>query len=121
MILREQCLFSIELKLRSNYDTLQHHIMIQLCKYFSCFFTVLCYTFIIIGMHVDLIMQDLCSDPTEQTLKPHYPSGGARDVVLLSYKPKHSRHDLMPTTTPGKMHRAGSTSVYCLCRLHEGI
>ena len=24
-------------------------------------------------------------------------------------------------TTPGKMHRAGSTSVYCVCRLHEGI
>ena len=33
----------------------------------------------------------------------------------------HSRHDLLPTTTPGKVHRAGSTSVYCLCRLHEGI
>ena len=25
----------------------------------------------------------------------------------------------MPTTTTRKVHRAGSTSVYCLCRLHE--
>ena len=42
--------------------------------------------------------------------------GGARDTVRLSFKQKHSRHDLLPTTTPGKMHRAGSTSVYCVCR-----
>ena len=63
----------------------------------------------------------LQQDPTEQTLKPHYPRGGARDTVWLSFKQKHSRHDLLPTTTPGKMHRAGSTSVYCVCRLHEGI
>ena len=40
---------------------------------------------------------------------------------ILLNKPKHNRHDLLPTTTPGKVHRAGSTSVYCLCRLHEGI
>ena len=46
---------------------------------------------------------------TEQTLKPHYPRGGARDTVWLSFKPKHSRRDLLPTTTPGKVHRAGST------------
>ena len=65
--------------------------------------------------------QDLCSDPTEQTLKPHYPRGGARDTVRLSFKQKHSRHDFRPTTTPGKMHRAGSTYVYCVSRLHEGI
>ena len=65
--------------------------------------------------------QDLCSNPTEQTLKPHYPRAGARDTVWLSFKQKYSRHDLLPTITPGKMHRAGSTSVYCLCRLHEGI
>ena len=32
---------------------------------------------------------------------------------------KYSRHDLLPTTTPGKMHRAGSTSVYCVCRLQR--
>ena len=63
--------------------------------------------------------QYLCSDPTEQTFK-HYPRGGARDTVRLSFKQNHSRHDLLPTTTPGKMHRAGSTSVYCV-RLHEGI
>ena len=59
--------------------------------------------------------------PAEQTLKPHYPKGGARDTVRLLFNPKHSRHDLLPTTTPGKGHRAGSTSVYCLCRLHKGI
>ena len=41
--------------------------------------------------------------------------------MRLSFKPKHGRHELLPTTTPGKIHRAGSTSVYCLCRLHEGI
>ena len=41
--------------------------------------------------------------------------------MWLSFKQKHSRHDLLPTTTPEKMHRAGSTSVYCVCRLHEGI
>ena len=63
--------------------------------------------------------QDLCSEATEQTLKPHYPIGGPRDTVQLLFKPKHSRHDLLPTTTPGKVHRAGSTSVYCLCRLHK--
>ena len=62
------------------------------------------------------IQQDLCSDPTEQILKPHYPRGGARDTVRLSFKQKHSRHDRLPMTTPGKMHR-----VYCLCRLYEGI
>ena len=37
------------------------------------------------------------------------------------FRSNHSRHDHLPTTTPGKVHRAGSTSVYCLCRLHEGI
>ena len=63
----------------------------------------------------------LFSEPTDQTLKPHHPRGDARDAVRLSFKPKHSRHDLLPMTTPGKVHRAGSTSVYCLCRLHEGI
>ena len=55
--------------------------------------------------------KDLCSDPTELTLKPHYPRGGVGDAVRLSFKPKHSRHDLLPTTTPGKVHRAGSTSL----------
>ena len=45
----------------------------------------------------------LCSDPTEQTLKPHYPRiSGARDTVWPSFKQKHSRHDLLPMTTPGK-------------------
>ena len=72
-------------------------------------------------MHLPSHLQDLCSDPTEQTLKPHYPRGGARHTVRLWFKPKHNRHDLMPTITPGKVHRAGSTSVYCLCRLHERI
>ena len=38
--------------------------------------------------------------------------------MRLLFKPKHSRHDLLLTTTPGKVHRAGSTSVYCLCQLH---
>ena len=57
----------------------------------------------------------------EHTLKLHYHRGGARDSARLSFKPKHSRHDLLATTTPGKVHRAGSTSVYCLCRLHECI
>ena len=33
--------------------------------------------------------QDLCSDPTEQTLNPYYSRGGARDVVRLSFIPKH--------------------------------
>ena len=33
----------------------------------------------------------------------------------------HIGHDLQPATTPGKVHRAGSTSVYCIYRLHEGI
>ena len=65
--------------------------------------------------------QDLCSDHTEHTVKPHYPRGGARDAVRLSIKPKHSRHDILPTTTPGKVHRAGSTPVYGLSRLPEGI
>ena len=60
-------------------------------------------------------------DPTEQTLKPHHPRGGARDAVRISFKPEHSGHDLMSATTPGKLHRAGSTSVYCLCPLLEGI
>ena len=55
------------------------------------------------------------------TLKPHYPRGGAKDTVWLSFKQKYSIHDLLPTTTPGKKHRAKSTSVYCVCRLHEGI
>ena len=41
--------------------------------------------------------------------------------MRLSFNQKHSRHDLLLTTTPGKMHRVGSTSVYCVCRLHEGI
>ena len=27
----------------------------------------------------------------------------------------------MHATTPGKVHRARSTSVYCLCQLHKGI
>ena len=49
--------------------------------------------------------------------QPHHP----RDVVWLSFKPKHSKHDLLPTTTPGKAYRARSTSVYCLCQLYEGI
>ena len=65
--------------------------------------------------------KDLCSGPNEQTLKTHHPRGGACDAVRLSFKPKHSRHDLLPKTTPGKVHRAGSTSVYCLSRLHTGI
>ena len=54
-------------------------------------------------------------------LSSHITPEGARDTVRLSFKQKHSGHDLLPTTTPGKMHRAGSTSVYCVCRLHEGI
>ena len=41
--------------------------------------------------------------------------------MRLSFKQKHSRHDLLPTTTPGKMHRVAIDSVYCVCRLHEGI
>ena len=30
--------------------------------------------------------QDLCSDHTEQTIKPHYPTGDARDTVRLLFK-----------------------------------
>ena len=30
--------------------------------------------------------QDLCSDPTKQTLKPDHPSGDARNAVRLSFK-----------------------------------
>ena len=52
--------------------------------------------------------QDLCSDPTEQNLKPHHPRGGERDTVRFSFKLQEK-------------HRAGSTCVYCLCRLREGI
>ena len=60
-------------------------------------------------------------DPTEQTLKLHHPSGGARDTVWLSFKPGHSGHDLLPATTPRKVHKSRSTSVYCLRRLHLAI
>ena len=44
----------------------------------------------------------LCSDPTEQTVKPHHPRGGARDAVWLSFEPEHRGHDILPTTTSGK-------------------
>ena len=30
------------------------------------------------------------------------PEGGAREAVRLSFRPKHSRHDLLPMTTPGR-------------------
>ena len=59
--------------------------------------------------------------PVHWVLKPQYLRAGARDTVRLSFKPNHSRHDFLPTTTQEKVHRAGSTSVYCLCHLHEGI
>ena len=59
--------------------------------------------------------------PTEQTLKPHHPRCVAGDAVRFSFKPQNNGCDLMPATTPGKEHRAESTPVYCLCRLHEGI
>ena len=42
------------------------------------------------------------SDPTEQTIQSHFPRGGARDAVCLSFKPEHSGHDLLPTKTPEK-------------------
>ena len=50
--------------------------------------------------------QDLYSDPTEQTLKPHNPRSGSRDAVWLSFEPEDSGHDLLPATTLGKVHRA---------------
>ena len=59
--------------------------------------------------------QYLCSDPTEITFKPHHPRG----AVQLSFKVIHSEPDLLPTTTPEKEHRAGSTSVYSLCFRHS--
>ena len=65
--------------------------------------------------------QDICSDPTEQTLKPRHPRGGARDSVWLSFEPEHSGHDILSATTPGKVNIARSTSVCCLSRLREGI
>ena len=65
--------------------------------------------------------QDSCYHPTEQTLKPNNPRGGARDVVRLSFEPDHSGHDVLPAATPGKEYRARSTSVYGHCRLHESI
>ena len=34
--------------------------------------------------------------------------------MRLSLKPQRSRHDLLLTTTPGKVHRSGSTSVYTM-------
>ena len=37
----------------------------------------------------------------------YYPRGDARDAVRLSFKPKHSRHDFLSTTTSGKVPRAG--------------
>ena len=52
--------------------------------------------------HVPQARIILCSDHTEQTLRSNYPRGGARDTMRLSLKQKHSRHDLLPTTTPGK-------------------
>ena len=38
-----------------------------------------------------------------------------------TFKPEHSVHCLLSVTTPGKVHRARSSPVYCLCRLHQGI
>ena len=45
----------------------------------------------------------------------------ARDAVWLSFEPEQSGHDLLPAITPGRVNRSRSTSVYCLCRLHEAI
>ena len=54
-------------------------------------------------------------------LKPHHLSRGARHTVWLSFEPEHSEPDLLAATTPGKVNRVRSTSVYGLRRLHEGI
>ena len=60
------------------------------------------------------------SDPTEQTLKPHHPRGGARDEVRLSFESEHSRDDFSVWYNSKK-------SAWNLCilslssLLHEGI
>ena len=41
--------------------------------------------------------------------------------MWLSFELEPSGHDLLPVKTPGKLHRASTTYVYCLCRPPEGI
>ena len=72
-----------------------------------------------------------CTKRLEGCQHSHHLSAGkifAR--ILLNRLSSHITPEVVPETqcgfrsnrcTSGKVHRAGSTSVYCLCRLNEGI
>ena len=61
-----------------------------------------------------------CTTSLEGCQHSHHPQKGDRTECGNYRGISHSRHDLLSTTTTGKVHRAGSTFVYCLCRFHEG-